>query len=137
MADHAAASIRKNGGKDGSLAAVCRNILAPRWDHGVPIPVYTKQVSRQPCQLNFDVAPPWFRGEKEPDELAAAARLVVWHIDTMFEQLELNANRLKLQFEAIDALDYTPSYEHAVNVLNERMAAFRRHRPTTQMRNKI
>ena len=42
--------------------------------------------------------------EKEPNEFAAAARFVVRHIDTMFEQLELYANRLKLQFETIDAL---------------------------------
>lgn len=70
--------------------------------------------------------------EKESDELAAAGKFVVRHIDTMFEQLELHANRLKLQFEAIDTLDYTPSYEHAVEVLKERMEKFRMYRSTKQ-----
>lgn len=62
--------------------------------------------------------------EKEPAELDAASRFIVRHLDTMLEQLETNANRLKLQFEAIDVLDYTPSYEHAVDLLKERMKGF-------------
>lgn len=51
----------------------------------------------------------------------------------MFERLETNASRLKLQFEAIAVLDYTPSYEHAVDLLRERMTAFRKNerRPQT------
>jgi hypothetical protein len=60
--------------------------------------------------------------EKEPNELAAAARFVVRHIDTIFEQLALHANRLKLRFEAIDALHYGPSYRHAVEMLKARLA---------------
>jgi predicted nucleotidyltransferase component of viral defense system len=62
--------------------------------------------------------------EKEPTELDAAGRFIVRHVDTMLEQLETNANRLKLQFEAIAVLDYTPSYEHAVDLLKERMKGF-------------
>ena len=64
--------------------------------------------------------------EKEPAELNAAGKFLVRHIDTMFDQLETNANRLKLQFEAIAVLDYTPTYEHAVDLLRERMKAFRK-----------
>lgn len=50
----------------------------------------------------------------------------------MYEQLESNASRLKLQFDAIATLDYTPSYEHAVDVLMERMEAFRKHKSNSQ-----
>lgn len=70
--------------------------------------------------------------EKEPAELDAAGKFLVRHIDTMFEQLEKNANRLKLQFEAIAVLDYTPSYEHAVDVLKERMQEFRKNKSRLQ-----
>jgi predicted nucleotidyltransferase component of viral defense system len=70
--------------------------------------------------------------EKEPAELDAAAKFVVRHVDMMYEQLESNAGRLKLQFEAIATLDYTPSYEHAVDVLMERMEAFRKHKSNSQ-----
>lgn len=40
-------------------------------------------------------------------------------------QLESHAGRIKLQFDAIATLDYTPSYEHAVGVLKERLLACR------------
>jgi predicted nucleotidyltransferase component of viral defense system len=70
--------------------------------------------------------------EKEPAELDAAGKFVVRYIDTLLEQLESNASRLKLQFEAIASLDYAPSYEHAVNVLTERMEAFRKHKQDLQ-----
>ena len=70
--------------------------------------------------------------EKEPAELDAAGKFVARHIDMMYEQLESNASRLKLQFEAIATLDYTPSYEHAVDVLMERMEAFRQHKSNSQ-----
>ena len=70
--------------------------------------------------------------EKEPAELDAAGKFVVRYIDMMYEQLESNASRLKLQFEAIATLDYTPSYEHAVDVLMERMEAFRQHKSNSQ-----
>ena len=70
--------------------------------------------------------------EKEPAELDAAAKFLVRHADTMFEQLETNASRLKLQFEAIAVLDYTPSYEHAVDLLRERIKGFRKNKPRSQ-----
>jgi predicted nucleotidyltransferase component of viral defense system len=70
--------------------------------------------------------------EKEPAELDSAGKFVVRHIDMMYEQLESNASRLKLQFDAIATLDYTPSYEHAVDVLMERMEAFRKHKSNSQ-----
>jgi predicted nucleotidyltransferase component of viral defense system len=55
--------------------------------------------------------------EKEPAELDSAGKFLVRHFDTMFEQLETNSSRLKVQFEAIATLEYTPSYEHAVDVM--------------------
>lgn len=71
--------------------------------------------------------------EKELTALDAAGKFLVRHADTMFKQLETNASRLKLQFEAIAILDYTPSYEHAVDLLRERMTAFQKNerRPQT------
>lgn len=55
--------------------------------------------------------------EREPAELDSAGKFLIRHFDTMFEQLETNSSRLKLQFEAIATLEYTPSYEHAVDVM--------------------
>lgn len=71
--------------------------------------------------------------EKEPAGLDVAGKFLVRHVDTMFEQLEKNASLLKLQFEAIDVLDYTPSYEHATGLLKERMKAFRENQQRLQM----
>jgi len=50
----------------------------------------------------------------------------------MLEQVETNATRLKLQFEAIAVLDYTPSYEHVVDLLKERMKGFGRNERGSQ-----
>ena len=63
--------------------------------------------------------------EREPDELDAAGEFLVRHIDSILNQLESHAGRIKLQFDAIATLDYTPSYEHAVGVLKERLLACR------------
>lgn len=70
--------------------------------------------------------------EKEPAGLDAAGKFLVRHVDAMFEQLETHASRLKLQFEAIAVLDYTPGYEHAVDLLKERMKAFRKNTRRSQ-----
>jgi hypothetical protein len=51
--------------------------------------------------------------ELEPAGLDAAGKFLVRDVDTTFEQLETNASRLRLQFDAIAVLDYSPSYEHA------------------------
>ena len=69
---------------------------------------------------------------KEPPGLAAAGKFLVRHLDTMVEQLETNASRLKLQFEAIAVLDYTPSYKHATDLLKERMKEFRKNEQRSQ-----
>ncbi|HAV37033.1 MAG TPA: hypothetical protein DCX52_11880 [Massilia sp.] len=62
--------------------------------------------------------------EKEPEALEAAGGFLVKHIDTILVQLEKNAEQLKMQFEAIATLDYTPTYEYAAGVLRERLSAF-------------
>jgi len=62
--------------------------------------------------------------EKEPEALDAAGRFLVKHVDTILLQLETNAEQLKMQFEAIATLDYTPTYEHAAGLLRERLSVF-------------
>ena len=59
--------------------------------------------------------------EKKPAELHADGKFLVRQVDTMFEQLETNASRLALQFEATAVLDYPPSCKNAVDLLKERM----------------
>jgi len=61
--------------------------------------------------------------EREPDELDAAGEFLIRHIDTMLEQLESNSVSLKQQFNAIETISYTPSYEHAISVFKERILA--------------
>jgi len=64
--------------------------------------------------------------EKEPKELEAAGKFLVRHKEAILVQLETNAKRLEIQFEAIDTLDYTPTYERAAEVLKEWLTASKR-----------
>lgn len=52
--------------------------------------------------------------EREPEALAAASRHLTRHRSEFLEQLQSRSGILKLQFDAIDALTYRPSYEEAV-----------------------
>ena len=63
--------------------------------------------------------------EREPEQLEAALGFLTRHIDTILVQLEHNVERLKMQFDAIATLEYTPTYEYASEVLRERLLAFR------------
>lgn len=63
--------------------------------------------------------------EKEPEALECAGPFLIKHIDTILVQLQTNAEQLKIQFDAIHTLDYTPTYEHAAELLAERLREFK------------
>jgi predicted nucleotidyltransferase component of viral defense system len=51
--------------------------------------------------------------EREPDALIAVSQHLVRHKTEFLAQLQSRSAILKLQFEAIDRLNYQPSYEEA------------------------
>lgn len=63
--------------------------------------------------------------EREPEELATAAPYLVRHRDAFLTQIEQRRAVLRAQFEAIDALDYQPRYDEAV----ERVSRFLKQLP--------
>jgi hypothetical protein len=54
--------------------------------------------------------------EREPEALATAATHLLKNRDAFLQQVEQRELVLKAQFDAIDVLDYQPSYAHAANV---------------------
>ncbi|MDO9292111.1 MAG: nucleotidyl transferase AbiEii/AbiGii toxin family protein [Hydrogenophaga sp.] len=52
--------------------------------------------------------------EREPDALATAAPYLVRHREAFLAQIGQRRAVLNAQFEAIDALDYRPGYDEAV-----------------------
>jgi predicted nucleotidyltransferase component of viral defense system len=57
--------------------------------------------------------------EREPQALLAVSRHLVRHKTEFLQQLHSRAGILKLQFDAIDALAYRPTYEEAANRASE------------------
>jgi predicted nucleotidyltransferase component of viral defense system len=57
--------------------------------------------------------------EREPQALLAVSRHLVRHKTEFLQQLHSRAGILKLQFDAIDALTYRPTYEEAANRASE------------------
>lgn len=53
----------------------------------------------------------------EPEALQHARPFIARHREIMLEQLRTHALPLRLQFEAIDTLDYSPTYKHASSLL--------------------
>jgi hypothetical protein len=51
--------------------------------------------------------------EREPQALATAGSFLMKHRDEFLNQMDKRKHVLKAQFEAIDVLDYRPSYEQA------------------------
>jgi predicted nucleotidyltransferase component of viral defense system len=51
--------------------------------------------------------------EREPKALVAASKYLIRHRAEFLEQIQSRSRILKLQFEAIDALAYKPTYEKA------------------------
>jgi len=54
--------------------------------------------------------------EREPEALATASPYLVRHRDAFLTQIEQRRAVLRAQFEAIDALDYQPQYDEAVEL---------------------
>jgi predicted nucleotidyltransferase component of viral defense system len=52
--------------------------------------------------------------EREPEKLATAAPFLVHHREAFLQQIRQRRAVLGAQFEAIDALDYQPGYDEAV-----------------------
>jgi hypothetical protein len=51
--------------------------------------------------------------ERDPDSLRAAAKFLVRHRKPFMEQLARRATVLRAQFDAIDALQYRPTFDEA------------------------
>lgn len=58
--------------------------------------------------------------EREPGELQMAKLFLLRHADEFIEQIQSRAHVLKPQFNEIDVLSYSPSYDEAV----ERVTGF-------------
>lgn len=52
--------------------------------------------------------------EREPKELQVAKQFLLRHADQFIEQIESRSHVLKPQFNEIDVLNYSPSYDEAV-----------------------
>ena len=57
--------------------------------------------------------------EREPDALAAAAHALVRHRSTFLDQIRNPHPTLKIAFNAIDTLDYTPGFDHCVAIAGD------------------
>lgn len=58
--------------------------------------------------------------EREPQELRVAKHFLLRHADQFIKQIQSRAHVLKPQFNEIDVLNYSPSYDEAV----ERVTGF-------------
>ena len=54
--------------------------------------------------------------ENEPQELSTAGPFLTKHCETFLDQLKTRRKVLEAQFNAIDRLNYQPSYEHALSL---------------------
>jgi hypothetical protein len=57
--------------------------------------------------------------EREPVALATASSFLMRHRDEFLKQVDQRKAVLKAQFEAIDTLEYQPSYEKATESVAE------------------
>ena len=69
------------------------------------------QASRATARDLFDLS---LVIEREPEKLATAAPFLVHHREAFLQQIRQRRAVLGAQFEAIDALDYQPGYDEAV-----------------------
>lgn len=60
--------------------------------------------------------------EREPDALRAATPFLLRHRDAFLSQVRQPHPSLRTAFDAIAVLDYQPSYEHCVTVVDEFLA---------------
>jgi hypothetical protein len=61
--------------------------------------------------------------EREPDELRPAREFMTRHAVAVFVQLEERYVQLKQQFDAIDALNFHPTFDQACHTLKSTLAA--------------
>jgi predicted nucleotidyltransferase component of viral defense system len=61
--------------------------------------------------------------EREPEILMPARELIVRHAAAVFQQLNERYAQLKLQFDAVDALNYHPNFDHACHLLKNTLSA--------------
>ena len=61
--------------------------------------------------------------EREPEALVAAAEWMVRHAAAVFRQLDERYAPLKRQFEAVDALNFHPTFDQACGALKAMLAA--------------
>jgi predicted nucleotidyltransferase component of viral defense system len=70
----------------------------------------------------FDVA---LIAEREPDVLFANAEIMLRHADAVLKQLVDRRESLRKQFEAIDVLNYSPTYEYACSAVVDMLQLMR------------
>jgi hypothetical protein len=61
--------------------------------------------------------------EREPDVLMPAREFMTRHAAAVFEQLEQRYDQLKQQFDAVDALNYHPTFDQACHALKSTLVA--------------
>jgi hypothetical protein len=67
--------------------------------------------------------------DKEPEQLKAAAAFLTKHRSAFLTQLEQRRNVLKTQFEAIDALNFKPSFDQALSTATQFLRALSPYSP--------
>lgn len=55
--------------------------------------------------------------QKEPEGLMAAKEYLIRHADKILEALDQKSRALKVQFEAIETLDFNPTFDEACEIL--------------------
>lgn len=55
--------------------------------------------------------------QKEPESLLAASEFLIRHGDKVIESLQHRSGPLRVQFEAIETLDFNPTFEEACDIL--------------------
>lgn len=61
--------------------------------------------------------------EREPDVLKSAREFMTRHAAAVFHQLDVRYVQLKQQFDAVDTLNYHPTFDHACGVLKATLTA--------------
>lgn len=56
---------------------------------------------------------------REPEALTSAAQFMLRHVDALFQQLDERHEPLKLQFDAVDALRFNPTFDEACTRLRQ------------------
>ena len=61
--------------------------------------------------------------EREPDALMSAREFMTRHAAAVFEQLDERYVQLKQQFDAVDSLNFSPTFDQACNTLKSTLTA--------------